>query len=278
MTRSGVWLATAAWACAIALAWSGALDGLARERTEVAFERALVTYAVARTLNGVISVAQGTEVAVQPGGVGVVLTAGEILDPLNDLIEQFSWLVLLAASSLGVQLLLGEILATPGANAILTALGGAAIVLLWLRPPGDRVRDGALRLAGAVLLLRFAIAGAALCSTAIGQHYLAEREATSLDYLRTTSADIESRRDAEPIDPAAGALDRLEKLYSESREAIGDALDVRQRLAALQRRAEAAIGHVVNLIVVYAVETLLLPLAVLFLGYVAFGRYLRGPR
>ena len=48
--------------------------------------------------------------------VGVVLTAGEILDPLNDLVERFSWIVLLAASSLALQLLLGEVVMTPAMN------------------------------------------------------------------------------------------------------------------------------------------------------------------
>lgn len=34
--------------------------------------------------------AQGTELSIEPMGVGVILTLGELLDPLNDLIEQFS--------------------------------------------------------------------------------------------------------------------------------------------------------------------------------------------
>jgi uncharacterized membrane protein len=278
MTRTGAWIATAAFACAIALAWSGALDTVAHDRTRAAFERALVTFAAARTLNGVISVAQGTEVSVQPAGVGVVLTPGEILDPLNDLIEQFSWLVLIAASSLGVQLLLGEILATPGANAVLTGVVAASALLLWWRPPGDRLRAALLRLAGAVLLLRFAIAAAALCSGLLSEHFLAAREAESVEYLRTTSADIERRTETQPQDPAGSTIERLERLYDESRETLADALDVRARLSELQRRADAAIRHVVDLIVVYTVETLLLPLGVLLLGYWAFTRLTGGSR
>ena len=62
-----------------------------------------IVLAVARTLNGVISVAQGTEVALEPGGVGVNLTVGQILDPVNDLIERFSAVMLVASSSLGLQ-------------------------------------------------------------------------------------------------------------------------------------------------------------------------------
>jgi len=39
--------------------WWGALDEAASERTHAALKHALVTFALTRTLNGVISVAQG---------------------------------------------------------------------------------------------------------------------------------------------------------------------------------------------------------------------------
>lgn len=42
-------------------------------------KRALVTFALTRTLNGVISVAQGTQLAFQPAGVGVVVYVIETL-------------------------------------------------------------------------------------------------------------------------------------------------------------------------------------------------------
>ncbi|MBT8449478.1 MAG: hypothetical protein KJO69_07305, partial [Gammaproteobacteria bacterium] len=66
----------------------GWLDQTGRSYTEEGIKRALTTYAIARGLNGVISVAQGTEVAIQPVGVGVTFTPGQILDPINDLIER----------------------------------------------------------------------------------------------------------------------------------------------------------------------------------------------
>jgi hypothetical protein len=54
----------------------------------------LSVYAVLRGLNAVISMAQGTELAIKPMGVGVTLTPGELLDPLNDMIEQVSSVLL----------------------------------------------------------------------------------------------------------------------------------------------------------------------------------------
>ena len=88
---------TAVVLTAIIGALSGHLDSASETHAEDALRNALVTFAVARTLNGVISAAQGTEVALEPGGVGVVLSVGEILDPINDLIERFSAVMLVAA-------------------------------------------------------------------------------------------------------------------------------------------------------------------------------------
>ena len=66
-------------------------------------ERALYTFAVARGLNAVISVIQGTVVSGSPGGIGLQFSVGEILDPINDLLERFSWIMLFSTISLGIQ-------------------------------------------------------------------------------------------------------------------------------------------------------------------------------
>jgi len=83
--RSRKWALSAVLILLVALAFQGGMDSAGRNYTEQGFKRALITYGIARGLNGVISVAQGTEVSLQPAGVGVTLTPGQILDPVNDL-------------------------------------------------------------------------------------------------------------------------------------------------------------------------------------------------
>ena len=69
-----------------------------------------------------ISVVQGTQVSVQPGGVGVTFTPGQALDPINDLVEQFSLLMLGASVSFGVQLALIKFGAYWAVSLMLTAV------------------------------------------------------------------------------------------------------------------------------------------------------------
>jgi hypothetical protein len=69
------------------------------EKVDAGLKRALVSFATARALNGVISVVQGTEIVAQPLGVGVTLTPGQLLAPINELVKHFSDLMLAASMS-----------------------------------------------------------------------------------------------------------------------------------------------------------------------------------
>lgn len=253
---------------ALALCWWGGIDRMAGERTHASLQRALVTFALTRTLNGVISVAQGTELAFQPAGVGVVLTPGEILDPLNDLVEQFSFLTLLAASSLGLQILLGEMFATTVVNAAITAAVVIGVVLIWWRPAPSqqRIRSGWLRLTAALVFVRFAVAFATLATGLVSEHFLAPRESASVAVLSKTQSEIETDGNATAA-PSGTTPDSILDRFNRFLDDQGQALDLERRLAELKAAVEKAVEQVVNLIALYVIETLLLPLAFLVVGW-----------
>ena len=117
-----------------ALSLTPFVDQRAGADYEKLFQRAFVTFALARTINGVISVVQGTEVALQPAGVGVTLTPGEILDPVNDLVERFSWIMMGGTISLGIQNVLLDVSAWWLIQALVAAL--AAWLLIGSGTPG----------------------------------------------------------------------------------------------------------------------------------------------
>jgi len=116
----------------MALAWNGELNKQGELYIDRIFKQALATFAVARTLNGLISVAQGTTLAVEPAGIGADFAFGEILDPINDLIEQFSWIMLVSTTSLGIQKLLLEITGWWGMRVFLLGSVLLFVVCLWL--------------------------------------------------------------------------------------------------------------------------------------------------
>jgi hypothetical protein len=249
---------------AVFAALSGTLDEVGNEQAQAAFKRALVTFAVARTLNGVISVAQGTEVAVEPAGVGVTFGVGQILDPINDLVEQFAGVMLVASTSLGIQNVLLGMTGWWGTTAALVAAVALALAVIWW--PSERARrwDGAaVRLLLILMFLRFAVPLLVLGTNAVFDTFLAaEQEAATLA-LETTREEIEELNEqaAPPVPESETMMGRLGAMLDESLESM----NVKQRLDDLRLRVSNASEHIVNLIVIFVLQTILLPLAFLWI-------------
>ncbi len=251
----------------VAVSWSGFLDNRAQTTTEASFKRALATFALARALNGVISVAQGTEIAVQPVGVGVTFTAGEILDPLNDLVERFSWLALVASASLGTQILMTELLANVWISGLLSVTIAAYLFALWW-PKGFAGREILLRICLVLIFTRFVFTAVTLASGWINSAVLVDRQDASMEQIAQTTENIEVLQ-VEETD--ASLLERFNAFLDEQRQA----LDVRAKLTALAERVESAIEALVDLIVVFIVQTLILPILGLFISVWTLKRFWR---
>lgn len=256
------------WTAVIVLAVAGALTGhidrASEAQAENALKNALVTFAVARTLNGVVSAAQGTEVALEPGGVGVVLSVGEILDPINDLIERFSAVMLVAASSLGLQTLLLKITSWWGVTGFLIAAAAGFLALIWApRSAAATYAGPALRILLILLFVRFAVPVLIVGTTLISDAFLAPEQEAATAILRDTTEDIERiSEDAQTVAPGEQSLmDRLGEMIDESLESmrVGD------RMRELKESASDAAEHIVSLIAIFVLQTILLPLLFLWL-------------
>ena len=66
----------------ITASWYSPFQQVANEQVDAGLKAALISFASARALNAVISVTQGTQVGLQPGGLGVTLSLGQVLDPI----------------------------------------------------------------------------------------------------------------------------------------------------------------------------------------------------
>lgn len=268
------WLAAGLLALAI-LAVTPLLDQRASVHYDDLFERALVTFALARTLNGVISAVQGTELALQPAGVGVTLTPGEILDPVNDLVERFSWIMLGATVSLGIQQVLLEL------SAWWVIQGLVAVLALWLvvlliRERGDASpqRSVVTRVLLVALFLRFAVPLTMIANDALYQWFLEPRYTDSTEVITSAGAALERLGEdpAEPVDPAPADESTDGPFYADWFDSVGEAfsgtaakMDLAARVDAIQARAADMIEHLIQLSVVFILQTGLMPIVFLWL-------------
>ncbi len=296
-------LHTALIAVAGVLAISGVVDDASQDYAEEALKRALATFAISRALNGVISVAQGTELAIEPGGVGVVMTPGQILDPVNDLIERFSGVMLVAASSLGLQIVLLEITSWMVVTALLLATLAVWLAAIW----SDRLRDNVyvrwtLRVAVALAFVRFAVPVVILSTNFVFATFLADKHDLAAAELQLSATEIEQRMSQyeESVVPghheqaeegaASSSADRslwesMQSAYENLPDLSDIGAEIRQStqrwydgvanwfsrvnyaatVEQLEESAADATRHIINLIVVFVLQTILLPLALLWL-------------
>lgn len=237
-------------------AWLAPLDSSASRYAEAGLKRALVSFATARTLNAVISVVQGTQVAVQPGGVGMTFTPGQVLDPVNDLVEQFSFLMLAASVSFGVQLALIKFGAFWAVSLMLSVVALAWAWSTWRRPPA---KEWLTRFLLALLLLRFAMPLIALGSEAAFHLFLAEDYAAGQASIELSAGQV-AKLSALSSEPPAdeNVTDRMKRWWSQG-------TDVKKRFEELKDIAGRTIEHIIKLIVVFVLQTLVLPLLLLWM-------------
>lgn len=266
-TRRSKILGTLLAVVPVALALTGVLDGASRDVADAALARSLVTFAVARTLDSAISVAQGTEVAVEPGGVGVNFAPGQALDPINDLVERFSAAMLVATSSLALQGVLLDMARWWAANLILVLAAALALVAIW-RPKwlGSFGTRAAVRALSIVVFVRFAVPVFVLGSNLVFQTFLAADQQAANDALTVTGTEVEALAEAnEPEAPGPAAApsltERLENFIDDSLQA----LDARERMRRLADSVSNAVEHMIHLIVIFALQSLILPLVFLWL-------------
>lgn len=242
-------------AAMVACSWMAPLESAANQYVDAGLKRALISFASARALNAVISVAQGTEVAVQPAGVGVIFSPGQALDPVNDLVEQFSNLMLTASVAFGVEKVLISIGAHWAISLILTltAVVWAAFLLRQHAPPG-----WLSRILVVLLMLRFAIPVAVIGSDYLFQQFMQTDYQASQQGIESVSGALDTLEQAAPASASEpGLLDKIKGWAAHQ-------TDLKSRYADLKRAAEQATERIITLMVIFLLQTLVFPLALLW--------------
>ena len=250
----------------LAIMFTGWLDNTARDYTEQGLKRVLITYAIARGLNGLISVAQGTEVSVEPMGVGMTFTPGQILDPVNDLVEQFSWLVLASGVSLGIQRLLIAMTSSTGFTVLVSVMVMLALAASWWPKTSPLLNRVITRAAIIVLVLRLLIPGIALLNQAVYWYFLQPQYENSQAVLERSGLALQQQQvdTVVPAPPPGEAMiDKLKRAYQSASEAV----DLNARLDRIKQTAANLSEKILDLMVVFLVQSLLFPLLFMWLGY-----------
>lgn len=227
----------------LALVWLHPLDTVAEQYTESGLKRAFATFAAARAMNAAISVLQSIQV-----GAGATIQLGSVLDPLDDLVEQFSAIMLAATLSFATQRLLIDVSGAWPVSVLLTALflTWGAFHLKNRTPPGWLPR-----LALGLLCLRLAVPTITLGSEVTYQLLMASKYESSQAKIKSAEVpDVE-------VKAGEGLAERAKRWWAQS-------TDIGKKIETLKARADSWVEHIVWLSAVFIVQTVILPLLFLW--------------
>lgn len=254
-------------ALTVACAWLAPLESTANRYVDAGLKRALISFATARALDAVISAAQGTELAIQPAGVGVVFSPGQVLDPVNDLVEQFADLMLTASVAFGAE----KVLIGIGAHWLisvmlsLSALVWAAVYLRQHSAPACLSRLLVL-----LLMARFAMPVAIIGSDMLFQQFMHDDYQASQQGIESVSGQIDKLDAPVATAPEPGLLERFKGWAAQP-------TDLKTRYENLKHAAEQATERIIKLMVIFLLQTLVFPVAVLWILWGMVRRIFEAP-
>lgn len=265
---------SALFIAAIIFSLNQTIDISSKHYIDKAFNRALITFGIAKTLNGVISVAQGTEVAIQPAGIGINLTPGQILDPVNDLVERFSWIMLASTTSLGIQKVFLTMSVWPMFSYVLISFLSLGFLLLFTKKY-VQFRIFILRISLLLIVLRFSVPLAGIANESIYHVFLENEYISSTQSLESTAEQIGQLNGNEQFNQP----DIKKKSVWESARAFynstSEMLDINKKIDVYKKAAAKTAHHIINLIVVFLFQTIIIPLGFIFVIYSLFKYIIR---
>jgi len=247
--------------CVVVLfaAFGSGVDSKGEELVESSFTQALIVFGSAKGLNAVISLAQGTQLDLP----FLTVAIGEVLDPINDLVEQFAWVMLASMASLGIQKILLSFTASGIYNIVLAFC--LVVVNLWLffRFSKDKeLRTIFFKVTAVLLFLRFAVPLMGYVNFVVYENFVKPKynietlnnkiEIVRDEVDKVTNETLQKKQDDSFFDKVTKSLDR--DFYMQKIEQYKDA-------------ANNASRYVIDLIIVFIFQTIFLPLLFLFVLY-----------
>ncbi len=214
------------------------LEGRAEAYLEKSIKTTLASYVIVRGINASVSIIKESELSLSPAGVGLSLALGEVLDPLDDMVERVSILLLLSFLSLGLQELLLELF-SGGLLLISGVLALASGALFFTNIPGRAVL---VRLLLLLLTLRFLFPAVILVNDLIYEGFFRPRTEAVSSNLKDIKEELQN---------LIRSVDKVE--------------DFRKSLGGLKTRLSLIFDNLLQLALYFTLQTLILPLFNLWL-------------
>ena len=171
------------------------LDTMTDDYFRESITKAGVAYAACRVINASISVVKDSSLQLEPAGVGVSLALGQALDPIDDMTERLSDVLVAAITSLGVQKLAHEISVSLAAPILAIFLFTLSILSWFENERLTAFQKTIIRFIILVVIARFCLPISSMADEYLDKHFFADKISDANKELAIGSAELEKLTD-----------------------------------------------------------------------------------
>lgn len=244
---------------AVCVAITFTIDTDAKKLIDDSFTQAVLVFGSAKALNAVISLAQGTELNLP----FVVVAIGEVLDPINDLVEQFSLVMLASMTSLGIQKILLGFVTNEIYNYTLFIF--VIVFNIWLFKrfrKDDKLRDIFFKVVFILLFLRFAIPAISYVND-ISYNYFVKPE-YNIENLNSNI--IKVKEEVSKVNQETIKQKEQNSFFDKVLEKF-DSSYYEKKVDEYKNAVDNSSEYIIDLIIVFIFQTIFLPILFLFIMY-----------
>ncbi len=237
------------------------VDESAKKMVDESFKQAIIVFGSAKALNGVISLAQGTEINLP----FIVVAIGQILDPINDLVEQFSLIMLASLVSLGIQKILLNFVTNDIFNYILFTFIIIFNIWLFKRFRNDgKLRSIFFKTTFILIFLRFSIPMISYVNDFTYNYFVKPQyniEHLNKNILKVT--DNVSKINQDTIEQKQDESSFFGKIVEKF-----DLKFYEKKVDEYKNAVDNSSEYIIDLIIVFIFQTILLPIVFIYILYV----------
>lgn len=227
--------------------------------------KAGLAYGVCRVVNASVSVLKESQIQIEPAGLGVSLAAGQVLDPLDDMTERASDILVTAIVSLGIEKIVYE-LCVAFAPAIIAFAIIIFVAVSFIK--GDRataVRRIVLKTIILLAVARLCLPTSSLINAYLHENYFSPQIVKIKDELAMNSPEMERLKDMS-MPEADGVLETVRSGFGFVGEKTSD---LGKALKAMIRNKGNMVSNLLKLsyfyVAIFVLQVIILPIGVFWL-------------
>ncbi len=237
------------------------LDSKGEEYVNQTLKRAFVSFATIRVMNAVISVVQDTTIDLTPMGIGTSVAIGEALDPINDMVERASYVMLLSTVSLSAQKIMLAVSPVLGINILFSISLLFFIANIWFK---NYVKYDLFKIGMKIMLIsvvvRFFIPCVGLVNDYLYENYLNNTYKKSTENINNLNDKLDniSNITQNISNSKAGIFSRIRNTIKEAIPKLTNELNQ------LTVKFKEVMNSFIDIITIFIIQTVLIPLLVLW--------------